>query len=128
MNVRTPAISWAQAPAPSWFPNARRLLYEGPFTVYAPGSPALTAPLRVTFDGQQLGGQWVRYIQHVEMPKATGVVATVTGESGGRFGITESNELHRIDYLYDTRNGILSLSRVTDRGMNTVLELRLVGV
>jgi hypothetical protein len=171
MDVRAPAIPWAQAPAPSWFADARRLVYEGTLTVYVPGSPALAGPLRVTFDRQQFGGQWARYIQQVEMPNvrglppmestatrvfgpaqigglwvppdvqrqlrpgqmldrdpATGVVATANGESGGGFGISESNELHRIDYLYDTRNGILVFTRQTDLWLHIVVELRLVGV
>ena len=171
MDVRTPTIPWAQASAPPWFANARRLVYEGTFTVYVPGSPVFPAKVHLTLDRQQFGGQWARYIEHMEIPNvkglppienttirvygpaqiaglwvppnvqrqlrpgqvldrdtATGIVATVAGESDGRFGITESNERHRIDYLYDTRNGILAFSRMTDRGMNTVLELRLVGV
>ena len=171
MDVRTPPIPWAQAPAPSWFADARRVVYDGTFTLYVPGSPALSAPLRVTFDRQQFGGQWARYIQHEEMPNvrglppmestttrvfgpaqigglwvppdvqkqlrpgqvldrdpATGIVATVSGESGGGFGISESNDLHRIDYLYDTRNGILVFARTTNRSLNIVIEWRLLGV
>lgn len=171
MDARTPAIPWAQTPAPAWLANARRLRYEGTFTVYVPGSPVVPLPVYVTLERQHFGGQWARYIQRVTMPNvpglppmentttrvygpahigglwvppevqsqlrvgqvldrdpATGVVATVSNDLGGGFGVTEANEIHRIDYLYDTRNGILVYLRMADRALNTVAELRLVAV
>jgi len=171
MNARTPAIPWARTPAPSWLANARRLRYEGTWTLYVPGSPVVPLAVYVTFDRQHFGGQWARYTQRVQMPNvpglppientttrvygpaqiaglwvppdaqtqlrpgheldrdpATGVVTTVSTDAGGGFGITEANALHRIDYVYDSRTGILFYIRTTDRGLNTVIELRLVGV
>jgi hypothetical protein len=106
------------------------------FLSSGPGLPPIEHHWSRAFGSAQIGGLWVppaslarlRAGQVLDRDPVTHEVTTVTGDAGGNVAITESNELQRIDYLYDRRDGRLVGVRQLNGVLNSVVELRLTGM
>jgi hypothetical protein len=102
----------------------------------APGLPPIQNTWSRVFGPAQIGGLWIpanflaqlRPGQVLDRDQVTGVVVTVAGDVGGGIGISEANQIHRVDYVYDRRSGMMTHLRLSDGVLNTVLELRLTGI
>jgi hypothetical protein len=62
VNIRRPALPWAEGAAPPWIGSINQIDYQGSFSVDVPGSPTIVLGCGLTVERRSSGTDWVRYL------------------------------------------------------------------